>query len=169
MAPAAVRGSHTVEDCCAGKVRQRNHKDTHVNVVSLGRGWEAHSATVSSGGASRGAWWPHCRGVMGVASAPARSEGHARERRACGDDVSSGDALALAVGVAAVRHTARPRAVVAPVAVRGGHTAEKCAWQVRQRSHEGTRVSGVRVDSVSSGDARALAVGVAAVRYTAQP
>ena len=73
---------------------------------------------------------------------------------------------------------------MAPVAVRGGHTAEKCAWQVRQRSHEGTRVSGVRVDSVSSGDARrergtrgdgvsgeealVLAVGVAAVRHTAR-
>ena len=69
----------------------------------------APSATVSGGGASRCAWRPHCRGVMCAASAPAQSQRHARERGARGeDDVSSGDALALAVGVAAGRHTARP-------------------------------------------------------------
>ena len=43
-----------------------------------------------------------------MASAPAQSQGHARERGARGDGVSGEDALALAVGVAAVRHTARP-------------------------------------------------------------
>jgi hypothetical protein len=60
-----------------------------------------------------------------VASAPAQTQRHARERCARGDDVSSGDALALAVKVAAVKHTARQGAVVAPAAVRGGHTAEE--------------------------------------------
>ena len=61
-----------------------------------------------------------------MASAPAQSQRHARERRARGeDDVSSGDALALAVGVAAVRHTARQGAVVAPAVVRGVHTVEE--------------------------------------------
>ena len=44
---------------------------------------------------------------MRGASAPAQSQGHARERGAREDGVSSGDALVLAVGVAAVRHTAR--------------------------------------------------------------
>ena len=63
--------------------------------------------------------------MMCVASVPAQSQRHARECGARGDGVSGGDALVLAVGVAAVRHTARPRAVVAPAAVRGGHTAEE--------------------------------------------
>jgi hypothetical protein len=83
-----------------------------------------------------------------VASAPAQSQRHACERGASGDGVSGENALALAVGVAAVRHTARPRAVVAPAAVRGGHTAEeRFAWQVRRRKHRGMRVSAVRVET----------------------
>jgi hypothetical protein len=83
-----------------------------------------------------------------MASVPAQSQRHARECGVRGGDVSSGDALALAVEVAAVKHTARPRAVVAPVAVRGGHTAEeRCARQVRQRKHRGMRVSVVRVET----------------------
>ena len=90
-----------------------------------GRGGEAHSATVGGGGASRCARRPHRRGLTSVASVPAQSQRHARECGARGDGVSGGDALVLAVGVAAVRHTARPRAVVAPAAVRGGHTAEE--------------------------------------------
>ena len=43
-----------------------------------------------------------------MASVPAQSQRHARECGARGDDVSSGDALALAVEVAAVWHPARP-------------------------------------------------------------
>ena len=73
-----------------------------------GRGGEAHSATVGGGGASRCARRPHCRGAMRVAGAPTQTQRHARERGARGDDVSSGDALALAVKVAAVKHTVRP-------------------------------------------------------------
>ena len=60
-----------------------------------------------------------------MASVPAQSQRHAHERRARGDGVNSGDALALAVRVAIARHTARPWAVVAPAAVRGGHMAEE--------------------------------------------
>ena len=60
-----------------------------------------------------------------MASEPAQSQRHACERRARGDGVSGEDALVLAVGVAAGRHTARPRAVVAPADWCGGHTAEE--------------------------------------------
>ena len=60
-----------------------------------------------------------------MASEPAQSQRHACERRTRGDGVSDEDALVLAVGVAAGRHTARPRAVMAPADWRGGHTAEE--------------------------------------------
>ena len=57
--------------------------------------------------------------------AGAITERHACEHRTRGDGVSGEEALVLAVGVAAGRHTARPGAVMAPADWRVGHTAEE--------------------------------------------
>ena len=62
------------------------------------------------------------RGVMCLASVPAQSQGCTRERGALGVGLSSGEALALAVGVVSVRHRATVSSSGASHCVRGGHT-----------------------------------------------